>query len=126
MRALAILLCAAGTLLGSAHAVAQEAMTADDLQQLCSGSDHVSRNACRIYILGITQGVQLGLGMAEGKGRKPCVPTAISAESLEQSVKTRLAKDLAAHPDNGSKDAGSFVAGVLHETYPCPRAAAQQ
>jgi len=35
---------------------AEAAMTAADLKELCSGSDHVSRNVCRIYILGLTEG----------------------------------------------------------------------
>jgi hypothetical protein len=38
-------------LLLTAARAAQPAMTAGDLAQLCDGSDHVSVNACRIYIL---------------------------------------------------------------------------
>jgi hypothetical protein len=99
---------------------AQEAMTADDLQMLCQGTDHVSRNACRIYILGVTQGVSLGISIARGKGAgRPCVPTGISAESLEQTVKTRLGKDLGDHPADGTHDAADFIGAVLAETYPC-------
>jgi len=107
--------------LGVAAVDAQEAMTAEDLQQLCQGSDHVSRNACRIYILGITQGVQLGISLAQGKGRgsRPCVPAGISAEELEQTVKRRLTKDLGARPGDGAHDAAGFIGGVLAESYPC-------
>lgn len=114
-------------LLAAAALGAQEAMTADDLQQLCQGSDHVSRNACRIYILGITQGVKLGISMAQGKGggSRPCVPAGISAEALEQTVKRRLAKDLSARPGDGAHDAAGFIGSVLAESYPCSRSQPQ-
>jgi Rap1a immunity proteins len=103
-------------------APAQQAMTAGDLQQLCQGSDHVSRNACRIYILGITQGVALGISMARGKAHgRPCVPATISAESLEETVKARLGKDLTAHPADGGNDAAGFIGMVLAQAYPCAK-----
>lgn len=113
----------AALLLAGAALGAQEAMTADDLQQLCQGSDHVSRNACRIYILGITQGVRLGISMAQGKGAtsRPCVPAGISAETLEQTVKRRLTKDLGARPGDGTHDAAGFIGNVLAESWPCAR-----
>jgi hypothetical protein len=107
------------TLFTTTPGPAQEAMTADDLQQLCQGTDHVSRNACRIYILGITQGVALGLSMAGKTHGRPCVPTTISAESLEETVKARLGKDLTAHPADASNDAAGFVGMVLAQVYPC-------
>jgi hypothetical protein len=114
-------------LLAGAALRAQEAMSADDLQQLCQGSDHVSRNACRIYILGITQGVQLGISMAQGKNgmSRPCVPREISAETLEQTVKRRLAKDLTARPGDGTHDAAGFIGGVLAESWPCAKSQPQ-
>lgn len=114
-------------LLGAEAPGAQEAMTADDLQQLCQGSDHVSRNACRIYILGITQGVQLGIRMAQGQGAgsRPCVPAGISAETLEQTVKRRLQKDLGARPGDGTHDAAGFIGVVLAESWPCARSRPQ-
>jgi hypothetical protein len=120
MRSILAVLVAA--LLAPAHAPAQEAMTADDLQQLCQGTDHVSRNACRIYILGITQGVALGISIARGKtAGRPCVPATISAETLEETVKARLSKDLTAHPADGANDAAGFVGLVLAQAYPCSR-----
>jgi hypothetical protein len=107
-------------LLSAAPVPAQEAMSADDLQQLCQGTDHVSRNACRIYILGVTQGVSLGISLARAKtGKRPCLPNDISAESLEQTVKARLGKDLGANPASGTRDAAGFIGAVLAETYPC-------
>lgn len=98
-------------------------MTVSDLAQLCSGTDHVSRNACRIYILGVTQGIAVGLHMAGGAGRsgRPCVPAGIAADELEATVKKRLAMPAAA---TDSRDASGFIADVLTTAYPCGKARA--
>src|SRR5208282_5696554 len=72
---------------------AEPAMTAGDLAQLCSGTDHVSVNACRIYMLGVTQGIAVGMRMAGSSkaASRACVPPGISAGDLEADLKTRLA-----------------------------------
>ena len=46
-----------GLLVAQAAAAAPQVMSAGDLQQLCAGADHVSVNVCRVYILGVAQGV---------------------------------------------------------------------
>ena len=97
----------------------EAAMTAGDLKELCSGSDHVSRNVCRIYILGITEGIAKGVSIASGKGPKPCIPYGVSAERLEQTVKARLEQDLSASSARGTADAASFLAAALAEAFPC-------
>jgi len=96
-------------------------MTAGDLHELCNGTDHVSKNACRIYILGITQGIAVGLQIAEGKsgGGRPCVPQSVSGDALEQNVKVKLDADLAAAPAKRDLDASAFIANVLATSYPC-------
>ncbi len=94
-------------------------MTAADLKELCSGSDHVSRNVCRIYILGVTEGISQGLGIAAGKGKRACIPEGVSAEELEKSVKARLEQDLSRSPQRGSTDAAAFLSGALAEAFPC-------
>lgn len=119
----AVLTVAALTFALAAHAVEEQpAMTAGDLEQLCTGSDHVSRNACRIYILGVTQGIAIGIRIAEGKSasRQPCVPGGISAEALEETVKKKLAAlGTGAGRD---RDAAGFVAASLAAAYPCAKA----
>lgn len=94
-------------------------MTAGDLKELCSGSDHVSRNVCRIYILGVTEGISQGLGIAAGHGARACVPDGVSAESLEQTIKARLEEDLAHSPARSSADAAAFLSAALAEAFPC-------
>jgi len=121
MRYIALTLMIVATLLGTASASEENAMTAGDLHELCSGTDHVSKNACRIYILGITQGIAVGLRIADGKttGGRPCVPESVSGDALEQKVKAKLERDLAASPAKRDLAASGFIATVLASAYPC-------
>lgn len=114
----ATIVAAAAALALTAAAPGQPAMTAGDLAQLCSGSDHVSVNACRIYILGVTQGIAVGIRMAAANraGRRPCVPPSISAEELETSLKSKLA---ALDSDSGQHDAAGFIGAALAADFPC-------
>jgi Rap1a immunity proteins len=121
MRSIACALTALA-LLAAHPSPAQPAMTAGDLEQLCTGSDHVSRNACRIYILGVTQGIDIGLEIADAKSasRRPCRPSKVSAEELEQTVKQELARLSA--PAARDRDAASFIATALAAAFPCAKA----
>ena len=116
----------AATLLAIPAPAAEAAMTAGDLKELCAGSDHVSRNVCRIYILGVTEGIAQGLTIAAGKGSKPCIPEGVSAEQLEETVKSRLAKELSVSPARGTTDAAPFLASTLAEAFPCTGSKAAQ
>jgi len=101
----------------------EAAMTAGDLKELCSGSDHVSRNVCRVYILGVTEGIAQGLNIAAGKGTRPCVPDQVPAEQLEQTIKAHLESLPVTH---GTADAAVFLSRALAEAFPCPRPKAAQ
>jgi len=102
----------------AAAAPAQPAMTAADLAQLCSGTDHVSVNACRIYMLGVTQGIAVGVHMAAAKSpaSRACVPPEISAEELEATLKKKLA---ALDPGAAQRDAAGFIGAELAAAFPC-------
>jgi Rap1a immunity proteins len=131
-RANSLLLCSLGLFLAlgaSASAAppappASNTVNAADLAQFCVGSDHVSQNVCRIYILGVTQGVVLGLGEARSAARRLCVPADITAETLEEALKTRLEAELRAHPQAASEDGARFILAMLGKAYPCAKAAA--
>jgi hypothetical protein len=110
---------AAALILSAAAAAAPEqpAMTAGDLAQLCSGTDHVSVNACRIYMLGVTQGIAVGMRIAgSGKASRPCVPPGIAAEDLEAALKSRLA---ALDSAGQQRDAAGFIGAALAAKFPC-------
>ncbi len=98
-------------------------ISAADLQQLCQGADTTSRNVCRVYILGVTQGITLGMNIAAGKlrGGRPCIPEALSGDALEQSVKSKLDEHLERVPADRTQDASHFIAAVMMARYPCPQ-----
>ena len=124
MKYITLTLIVFAALLGTASGSEENAMTTGDLHELCSGTDHVSKNACRIYILGITQGIAVGLQIADGKstGGRPCVPESVSGDALEQKVTAKLGADLAASPAKRNLDASGFIAAVLASAYPCSTA----
>ena len=119
MKIIPTVLAVAAAILTAPAPAAEAAMTAADLKELCAGSDHVSRNVCRIYILGVTEGIAQGLSIAGGKGSRPCIPAGVSAEQLEETVKSRLGKELSLSPARGTADAAPFLASTLAEAYPC-------
>lgn len=125
MRSVALALTILGALLASAASSERHAMTAGDLQDLCAGSDHVSRNVCRVYILGVTEGITVGMHMADGKtrGGRPCVPDGVSGDQLEQTLKTRLDDDLASAPAKRTLDASGFIGAALVQSFPCAQGA---
>jgi len=119
MRSVATTLTIIGALLAAGASSQQQVMTAGDLQELCAGTDHVSRNVCRIYILGVTQGITVGMNIADGKtrGGRPCVPESVSGEHLEHTLTARLDEELG--PANRKRDASDFIGAVLVRAYPC-------
>jgi hypothetical protein len=101
----------------------QPVMTAADLQQICVASDTTSKNVCRVYILGITQGISIGLDIADGRSTTPraCIPEGLSGEALADAIKTRLGQSLATSPKNQDMDAAKYIAGVMSRAFPCHR-----
>jgi hypothetical protein len=122
----AVLMIGAPLLLAGPAAAGPETtvITAGDLQQLCLGTDTTSKNVCRVYILGVTQGIRLGMNIAAGKikGGRPCIPEALSGDALEFSVKSRLGEHLARVPADRNLDASAFIATLMVAKYPCPQA----
>jgi hypothetical protein len=99
----------------------EKAMTAGDLQEICIGSSAESKASCRFYLLGITQGISLGMGIADGKtqGGRPCIPENLSASAIELAVKMKMGQDLMVYPDDRKLDASGLVGAILVSTFPC-------
>ena len=102
-------------------AAEDKAMTAGDLQQICIDSSAESKAACRFYLLGIKQGISMGMSIADGKtqGGRPCVPDNLSASAIELAVKLKLGEDLMVFPDDRKLDASGVVGAILVSTFPC-------
>ena len=105
-------------------AAEDNAMTAGSLQAICIGSNAESKAACRFYLLGITQGITMGMSIADGKthGGRPCIPENISASGIELAVKMKLGQDLMVFPDDRKLDASGVVGAILVSTFPCRKA----
>lgn len=99
----------------------EKAMTAGDLQEICIGSSAESKAACRFYLLGITQGISMGMSIADGKtqGGRPCIPDDLSASAIELAVKMKMGSDLMVYPDDRKLDASGLVGAILASTFPC-------
>jgi hypothetical protein len=99
----------------------EKAMTAGDLQEICIGSSPEAKAACRFYLLGITQGLSMGMSIADGKtdGRRPCIPENLSDSAIELAVKMKMGQDLMVYPDDRKLDASGLVSGILVSTFPC-------
>jgi len=127
MRSTAMLLATVTALLGHAACATEQVMSAQDLQQLCSDTDHVSVNVCRVYILGVAQGIELGLNIADRRtpAARACVPQSLAGEDLELTLKRKLAQHLAAFPAHGTRDAAAVLATLLAGAFPCSKPAAR-
>ena len=100
---------------------ADSAMTAGELQKICYEPSNSSKASCRFYILGITQGLSLGLSIADSRNNRSrvCLPDDVPASKLEQVVKLNIAKLLANFPADRELDASGTVVAVLAKQYPC-------
>lgn len=98
-----------------------KAMTAEDLREICVGASAESKASCRFYLLGITQGISMGMAIADGKtqGGRPCLPDDLSSSAVELTVKMKLGQDLMVYPDDQRLDASGVVAAILVSTFPC-------
>jgi hypothetical protein len=111
-------ICIAFFVSGAPMAFAEQ-MTVDDLQQVCSGRDIESQNACRFYILGVVEGASVGTGR-NVSGRTLCIAAEeIPSPALADAVKQKMRDDLIAFPGDKSLAASGFVIAAAMKSYPC-------
>jgi len=81
-------------------------------------------SAMQVYIMGIVQGITIGLGMADGKvtSGRPCIPDDLEASKLETLVKAHLGADLMVNPGDRELPASSLVGAVVAATFKCNKA----
>ena len=106
------------------QAAGSKEMTAGDLQQICSSQNPDVDAPCRFYIMGILQGVTIGIAMGDGKvtGGRPCIPDNVQDTTLERVVKAKLGADLMVYPQDKNLPASSFVGGVIANVFACNKA----
>lgn len=110
----ALMLAATGTF--------AQSMTAGDLRKICIAADAENKATCRFYILGITQGMMVGLSISEGKSQaaRPCIPD-LPASAFELLVKAGIGQDLMIFPDDAKLEASGVVAAIIAKKYPCKK-----
>ena len=94
-------------------------MTVGDLRTMCAGSDERTQNACRLYILGVTEGLGLGAERARANSKVLCVPAGVSGTQMVLLLKSKMDADLALYPKDADLAAVGFVAAVMVRQYPC-------
>ena len=95
-------------------------MTVSELKDYCAAKDAGGKNACRFYILGVAQGVELGAGEARDQTHF-CIPEGLAPEDLVTVVKRAMDRYLTAYPMNANKQAVALVGAAMMQAYPCRR-----
>jgi hypothetical protein len=93
-------------------------MTVGDLQMICSGTDAESKAACRFYILGVTEGIELARGDTPNAF---CIAPDTSSMALEDAVETAMKDDLPLHPKDRELSASGFVGAIVFKAFPCEK-----
>jgi Rap1a immunity proteins len=114
--------------LTTAAANAAGQMTGNDLQSLCNATDQVASTACRFYILGVVQGIEIGDGsymnasrqMVERKKTILCMVETSQSEMVG-IVKDAMRQILSVYPDDGKLPATASILAAMSRKYPCPR-----
>lgn len=113
-----MLRCCVLLLVAACSTANAEQMTVADLYGFCTSKDGTVHNACKFYILGVFEGVQVAAGVVEDKTHF-CVPEELSSTAMEMIVRKDIGADLAVYPDDSKMPAISFVAGVIVKEFPC-------
>ena len=102
-----------------------------DLQTVCTASDKEGKAICKFYILGVIEGLGVGLNSNLEGGNHPqfvakekvslCVPEGLPGDLLEFLVKKQIGEDLMFYPEDKKLPAVSFIGGVIVRQYPCPQ-----
>jgi hypothetical protein len=103
-------------------------MTLADLKQMCSTEDAVGKAACRFFILGAFEGLEMA-GAAEPSAGKTfqertvnkqfCTPEDLSQDEMVAVVKRLAAADTKKFPEDNKMPAISFVGSVIVTNYGC-------
>ncbi len=104
----------------AAHA---DELTAGTLYGWCKDASEMSQTACKNYVLGVVQGIQLGDGTRRVKNRLVsrkktvlCTPDNLSAAEMVQVFSRRMSR---ARPEDLKLPAAGLVAAAMVKAYPC-------
>src|ERR1051325_8395182 len=109
-----------------ATSVQAEQLTAGELYSFCTATDDVSQAACRFFVLGVVEGIELADGSTMGKDRRVvagkktifCAPDDVSVYKLTDVFKSRVATLRQAYPDDMKLPAVGVVGAAMVSAYP--------
>jgi len=90
----------------------------------------MAQTACRFYVLGVVQGVQLGDGSSmdhsthrfvEKTKTIMCVPDEVDQSQMVTVVRQTLAQEFTAYPGDKELPASSTVSAIMNRRFPCSR-----
>jgi hypothetical protein len=117
----------AAMLIISAPAVSEE-LTNGELYSFCNSKDEMAQTACRFYVLGVVQGVEMGDGgfmdystrnLVERRKTIICLPDGVPQSQMVAIVKETMIKLFAAYPGDKELPAISTVAVAMNRRFPC-------
>jgi hypothetical protein len=93
-------------------------MKVEDLKTLCTGADDVSKAACKFYILGVADGIDVA-NAATSEHKTFCLSDGISGPAMTFAVKKSIGEDLMMFPADKDLPANGFVGAALATQFPC-------
>ena len=117
----AALLCLCLQCLSANASAADGDFTLGDLRQVCQDPGKETHTVCRFYIFGVSQGIALGMDMADGKtkGGRTCIPDGTSSPALESAIKKRMGELLTVYPNDAKLEASGAIGALLVNLFPC-------
>ncbi len=85
-----------------------EQLSVGNLQEICTRSDNGSKEACRYYILGVTEGTRMAAAFVGDKTHF-CIPEGVSLVAVEALIKNEIEEDLTVYPADRDLAAVGFV-----------------
>jgi hypothetical protein len=101
----------------SGSALAAARLTSADLLTVCTDKAAASQTACKFYIVGVAEGLEMG---TQDPTDKVCVPGDTSSDQLQAAFVTNISKALGLDQSNNGIPAAEGVAAALDLAYPCP------
>jgi hypothetical protein len=95
-----------------------------NLQKVCTATDSEAKAACSAFILGVSQGIALGMAIADGKtvfNGRLCIPARTKTATIEMLVKDSIDRGLALHPEDREGEAAGLVGAILIKKFPCSK-----
>jgi hypothetical protein len=100
------------------HLAHAEDMTLSDLKDICSAHIQGPTPACKFFIYGVYEGLQMASEAAKDKTHF-CLPDDVSSAFMVEMVKERMREDLAKYPEDAKMPAVSFVGAAFAHEFPC-------